>query len=179
MGIKQGSRAHLVGTPAAAFAAMQLPALVESPELDGEFDYLHLFTTSRASLEGGLPNAQAPRQSDGDAVGVLAKSQEARHRSLLADSDQTRVLERVGREHLLERGRHLVGPQVHTSEEGQELPQQPRCATSDVTVGFRAVFVLHLDSSNQVSALPAAGSATGLALQFCRRVHRAPRPALR
>jgi len=55
MGIKQGSRAHLVGTPAAAFAAMQLPALVESPELDGEFDYLHLFTTSRASLEGAFP----------------------------------------------------------------------------------------------------------------------------
>ncbi len=55
MGIKQGSRAHLIGTPPTAFVAMQLPALVESPELDGEFDYLHLFTTSRASLQGAFP----------------------------------------------------------------------------------------------------------------------------
>jgi hypothetical protein len=55
MGIKQGSRAHLIGAPPPAFVAMQLPALVESPELDGEFDYLHLFTTSRASLEGAFP----------------------------------------------------------------------------------------------------------------------------
>lgn len=55
MGVKQGSRAHLVGTPSDAFAAMQLPELVESTELDGEFDYLHLFTTSRASLEGAFP----------------------------------------------------------------------------------------------------------------------------
>jgi len=55
MGIKQGSRAHFLGTPAAASAAMQLPALKVSPDLDGEFDYLHLFTTSRASLEGVFP----------------------------------------------------------------------------------------------------------------------------
>lgn len=55
MGIKPGSRAHLIDTPAAAVAAMQLPALVEAPELDSEFDYLHLFTTSRASLEEAFP----------------------------------------------------------------------------------------------------------------------------
>jgi len=55
MGIKHGSRAHLVGTPPPAFVAMQLPALVESPDLDGEFDYLHLFTTSQASLEEAFP----------------------------------------------------------------------------------------------------------------------------
>ena len=55
MGVKHGSRAHLVGTPAAAFAAMQLPALEQSPEFDGEFDYLHLFTTSRPSLEEAFP----------------------------------------------------------------------------------------------------------------------------
>ena len=34
---------------------MKLPALVESPDLDGEFDYLHLFTTSQASLEEAFP----------------------------------------------------------------------------------------------------------------------------
>ena len=56
MGIKPGSLAHLIDTPAAAVAAMQLPALVESPELDGEFDYLHLFTISRASLEEVFPS---------------------------------------------------------------------------------------------------------------------------
>ncbi len=55
MGIKHGSRAHLVGTPPPAFVAMKLPALVESPDLDGEFDYLHLFTTSQASLEEAFP----------------------------------------------------------------------------------------------------------------------------
>ena len=136
MGIKPGSRAHLVGTPAAAFAAMQLPALVESPDLDGEFDYLHLFTTSRASLEGAFPTLKRHVKATGMLWVSWPKARKARHRSLLADRDQTRVLEPVGRKHLLERGRHLVGPQVHASEEGQELPQQPRCATSDVTVGF-------------------------------------------
>lgn len=55
MGIKQGSRAHLVAAPTPAVSALQLPPLAISPELDGQFGYLHLFTTSQACMEDSFP----------------------------------------------------------------------------------------------------------------------------
>ena len=55
MGIKPGSRAHLVAAPSPAVLALQLPTLVISPELDGQFDYLHLFTTSQICVEDSFP----------------------------------------------------------------------------------------------------------------------------
>jgi hypothetical protein len=55
MGIKPGSRAHLVAAPSPAVLAMQLPPLVVSPELDGQFGYIHLFTTSQACMDDSFP----------------------------------------------------------------------------------------------------------------------------
>ena len=55
MGIKPGIRAHLVAAPSPAVLALQLPTLVISPELDGQFDYLHLFTTSQICVEDSFP----------------------------------------------------------------------------------------------------------------------------
>lgn len=55
MGIKQGSRAHLVSAPSPVVFAMHLPPLAISPELDGQFDYLHLFTTSQARVGDSFP----------------------------------------------------------------------------------------------------------------------------
>lgn len=50
MGIAPGARAHLVGAPRSAVAAMNLPTLDLSDQLTGEFDYLHLFVTRQDQL---------------------------------------------------------------------------------------------------------------------------------
>ena len=55
MGITPGSRAHLMAAPPSATVAIELPPLVISPELDGQFDYLHLFTTSQMGMEDSFP----------------------------------------------------------------------------------------------------------------------------
>lgn len=56
MRIRPGSRSHLRAAPSAAVvAAIGLPALDLRSELDGEFDYLHLFTTSQADLDHWFP----------------------------------------------------------------------------------------------------------------------------
>lgn len=65
MGIKQGSRAHLVAAPSPAALALQLPPLVVSPELDGQFDYLHLFTTSQACMEDSFPTLKGHLRASG------------------------------------------------------------------------------------------------------------------
>lgn len=55
MGIKMGSRAHLMGALPSAVSAIELPPLLVSPELSGRFDYLHLFTTTRAGMDDSFP----------------------------------------------------------------------------------------------------------------------------
>jgi hypothetical protein len=55
MGVREGSRAFLGHLPAPAQAALELPPLDVSPELVGEFDYLHLFATARTELDELFP----------------------------------------------------------------------------------------------------------------------------
>lgn len=55
MGVKVGTRAHLVDGPAAAVDAMRLPELDISDSLRGKFGYIHLFTTSQRRLEESFP----------------------------------------------------------------------------------------------------------------------------
>lgn len=55
MGIKEGSRAHLVGAPDGVLAGIRLPELDLPGELTGPFDYLHLFTTGQRQLREGFP----------------------------------------------------------------------------------------------------------------------------
>lgn len=55
MGIKPGTRAHLVAAAPSTAAAMELPPLDIPPGLDGEFDYLHLFTTTEADMHTEFP----------------------------------------------------------------------------------------------------------------------------
>jgi hypothetical protein len=55
MGVKAGSRAHLVAAPPFTLTAMKLPELKISPRGDGEFDYLHLFTKTQAEMEECFP----------------------------------------------------------------------------------------------------------------------------
>lgn len=53
MGVKPGSRACLVAAPPSTESAMKLPPLTIPCE--GEFDYLHLFTTTQAEMEDLFP----------------------------------------------------------------------------------------------------------------------------
>ncbi len=55
MGIRTGSTAHLVGAPPSTMSAMELPPLAVSPELTGQFDYLHLFTASQEEMNEAFP----------------------------------------------------------------------------------------------------------------------------
>ncbi len=55
MGVRPGSRALLVDAPESARAAMSLPDLELAGQLDGEFDYLHLFATRQEQLRERFP----------------------------------------------------------------------------------------------------------------------------
>lgn len=55
IGIMEGSRAFVHNAPGDARADLSLPPLDVSPELSGEFDYLHLFVTSGAELDDAFP----------------------------------------------------------------------------------------------------------------------------
>lgn len=55
MGIKADSRAHLLAAPLSAVTAIELPPLRISAELDGQFDYLHVFSVSQADLDAWFP----------------------------------------------------------------------------------------------------------------------------
>ncbi|PYG01712.1 Protein of unknown function [Georgenia satyanarayanai] len=53
MGVRAGARAHVVGAPAEALAALRLPGLEHVA--DGEVDYAHLFVTRQEELRAALP----------------------------------------------------------------------------------------------------------------------------
>lgn len=55
MGLKDGMRAFFLNAPVSALGAMKLPELNASQTLRGEFDYLHLFTTSQAEMDKAFP----------------------------------------------------------------------------------------------------------------------------
>ena len=65
MGIKAGTRAHLLGAPPSVVSAIALPPLAVSTELTGQFDYLHLFTTSQAEMEQTFPILKAHLATSG------------------------------------------------------------------------------------------------------------------
>ena len=54
MSVRPGSRAHLVGAPADAVAALELPPLDLTEDLDGEYDYLHLFVTRQDDMRAAF-----------------------------------------------------------------------------------------------------------------------------
>ena len=55
MGVKAGMRAFFVKAPQSALKAINLPGLELGPNLQGEFDYLHFFTTTLDELDAIFP----------------------------------------------------------------------------------------------------------------------------
>ncbi|MGW5879709.1 hypothetical protein ACWFMI_24465 [Nocardiopsis terrae] len=54
MGVRAGSRAHLVGAPDTALAELRLPELELPGSLSGTFDSLHLFATGQRELRSAF-----------------------------------------------------------------------------------------------------------------------------
>lgn len=65
MGIKSGIRAHIVAAPSSIGRAMELPPLAISTALDGQFEYLHLFTTTEADMDARFPVLKGHLASSG------------------------------------------------------------------------------------------------------------------
>ncbi|WP_226924800.1 hypothetical protein [Georgenia satyanarayanai] len=53
MGVRAGARAHVVGAPAEALAALELPELEHVT--DGDVDYAHLFVTRQEEMHAAFP----------------------------------------------------------------------------------------------------------------------------
>ncbi|MBB5996990.1 hypothetical protein [Streptomonospora salina] len=65
MRVRAGSRAHFVDAPPATLAGMALPELRVEQELDGEFDYLHLFATTQDAMAHTFPVLRDHLRHDG------------------------------------------------------------------------------------------------------------------
>lgn len=55
MGIKEGIRAIFINAPAEAIEAIDLPSLDTALELNGSFDYIHLFAKTQAEFKENFP----------------------------------------------------------------------------------------------------------------------------
>ncbi|QBI52066.1 hypothetical protein [Streptomonospora litoralis] len=65
MGIRAGSRAHFVDAPRETLKRMGLPELWIEEELNGGFDYLHLFTWTQNAMMSGFPLLKDHLRRDG------------------------------------------------------------------------------------------------------------------
>lgn len=65
MGIAEGVRAHFVNIPPAALAAIELPELEVGEELEGDFDYIHFFTVTRAEMDETFPKLMSHLKPSG------------------------------------------------------------------------------------------------------------------
>jgi hypothetical protein len=65
MGVKAGARALLVNAPDAVVEGMGLPELEIGDGLLGEFDYIHLFTITRAGMDEAFPRLKAHLKRSG------------------------------------------------------------------------------------------------------------------
>ena len=55
LGARPGARSIFVGAPETALDAIDPPQLDLASDLTGEFDYIHVFATTRSELEESLP----------------------------------------------------------------------------------------------------------------------------
>lgn len=59
MGLEEGSRAIIINAPEAEQEAINPPSLDVAPELTGEFDFIHIFTSTHAELDDVFPSLKA------------------------------------------------------------------------------------------------------------------------
>ncbi len=59
MGVKEGARSFFANAPTPALEAIELPELEISENLTGDFDYIHLFSSTRAEMNHTFPLLKA------------------------------------------------------------------------------------------------------------------------
>lgn len=55
MGVRSGTRAHIIGATPEALSALALPPLTLTEELEGNYPYLHLFVTRGEQMQRQFP----------------------------------------------------------------------------------------------------------------------------
>lgn len=65
MRIKKGVRAVFVNAPALTLEAIELPDLAVSEDLDGDFDYIHLFSITQAQMNETFPKLKPHLKASG------------------------------------------------------------------------------------------------------------------
>ena len=65
IGIAEGVRAHFVNAPSSALAAIELPELEVSEELEGDFDYIHFFSLTQAEMGETFPKLKSHLKPSG------------------------------------------------------------------------------------------------------------------
>jgi hypothetical protein len=65
MGIREGVRAYFVNAPSSALAAIELPELEVSEELEGDFDYIHFFSLTQAEMDETFPKLKSHLKPSG------------------------------------------------------------------------------------------------------------------
>lgn len=65
MGIRPGTRAHIIGATPEVLRTLALPPLTLTDQLEGDYAYLHLFVTSCEQMETNFPVLRDHISSDG------------------------------------------------------------------------------------------------------------------
>lgn len=65
IGLRQGSRAFFANAPDKILEAIGLPALDITQELDGDYDYIHHFSTTRAEMDHTFPTLKSHLRATG------------------------------------------------------------------------------------------------------------------
>mgnify|MGYP002683296124 CR=1 FL=1 len=72
MGVKEGARSFFANAPTPALEAIELPELEISENLTGDFDYIHLFSSTRAEMNHTFPLLKGPEAAEGEAIWSLS-----------------------------------------------------------------------------------------------------------
>lgn len=65
MGIKEGMRAIFINAPARVIEVIELPSLEIATELNGSFDYIHLFSKNQIEFSLNFPKVKAHLKPSG------------------------------------------------------------------------------------------------------------------
>lgn len=65
MGIRAGARAFFANAPPLALEAIELPELEVSEDLDGDFDYIHLFSITQTQMNETFPKLRPHLRASG------------------------------------------------------------------------------------------------------------------
>ena len=65
MGVRQGSRAFFANAPEKVIAAIGLPVLEIGENLDGDYDYIHAFSITRAEMDQVFPTLKSHLRPSG------------------------------------------------------------------------------------------------------------------